>query len=117
MRQIPANASGFADKGLMMSNAPAMQNERSSLHVSIVEKLSPSTISVRWSDPCLGHYANQLWGIGLARGAAICVLSGKPIRRGDLIFRPRVHRSHVPSNRDRMILASAVAGCSQQPSR
>ena len=90
-----------------------MQNERSPLRISIVEKLSSTTISIRWSDPCLGHYADQIWGIGLARADSICVLSGKPIRRGDSIFRPRAYRSEVPLNRHRMILASAVAEFSQ----
>ena len=89
-----------------------MQNERSPLHVSIVEKLSSTTIGIRWSDPCLGHYADQTWRIGLARADGICVLSGKPIRRGDSIFRPGVYRSQVPLNRHRMMLASAVSGIS-----
>jgi hypothetical protein len=84
--------------------------------LSIVEKLSPSTISIRWSDPCLGHYESQIWGIGLARADAICVLSGQAIRRGDSIFRPRAYGSHVPINRHRMILASVVAGFFHDPS-
>jgi len=93
-----------------------MQNERSTLYISVVEKLSSTTISVCWSDPCLGHYANQIWGMGSARGDAICVLSGKRIRRGDPIFRPRAYGSQLPINRDRMILASAVSGLCQRPS-
>jgi hypothetical protein len=103
---------GFDDE-----RCPTMQNERSPLHISIVEKLSTTTISIRWSDPCLGHYANQIWGIGLARTDAICVLSGKPIRRGDSVFRPRVYQSQEPINRHRMILASAVSGFLQRSSR
>jgi len=55
--------------------------------------------------------------MGLARADAICVLSGKPIRRGDSIFRPRVYGSQVPVNRHRMILASAVSGLLHRPSR
>ncbi|MEM5365304.1 DUF3331 domain-containing protein [Paraburkholderia azotifigens] len=94
-----------------------LQNERSPSHISIVEKLSSTTISIRWSDPCLGHYANQIWGIGLARADAICVLSGKPIRRGDSVFRPRAYRSQVPVNHHRMMLASAVSGYLQRASR
>ncbi|MGY6127131.1 DUF3331 domain-containing protein (plasmid) [Paraburkholderia strydomiana] len=46
----------------------------------------------------------------------VCVLSGKPIRRGDSIFRPRVYRLQVPLNRHRMILASAVAVFPEKPS-
>jgi hypothetical protein len=93
-----------------------MQNEHSPLHISIVEKLSSTTISVCWSDPCLGHYANQIWGIGSARGDAICALSGERIRRGDSIFRPRAYGSQVPINRHRMMLASAVSGLFRKPS-
>jgi hypothetical protein len=93
-----------------------MHDERPPLHVSILEKLSSSTISVRWSDPCLGHYGNQLWGIGSARTDAICALSGKRIRRGDPVFRPRAYGSQVPTNRHRMILASAVSNCFENPS-
>ncbi|MDR5836099.1 DUF3331 domain-containing protein [Caballeronia sp. LZ034LL] len=86
-----------------------MQNEPFPLHVSVVEKLSPTTISICWSDPRLGHYASQIWGMAVARIEAVCMLSGKPIRRGDSIFRPRAYGSRVPINRHRMILASAVS--------
>ena len=96
---------------------PTMQNERSPMNVSVVEKLSSTTISIRWSDPCLGHYASQIWGISVARADAICVLSGKAIRRGDAIFRPRAYGSQVPVNRHRMILASAVSSDLRETSR
>ncbi|MDN7652757.1 DUF3331 domain-containing protein [Burkholderia multivorans] len=67
-------------------------------------------ISISWSNPCMGHYTDQVWRIGLARTSAVCMLSGVSIRPGDAVFRPRVRGSHVPINHDRMILASAVAG-------
>nr|WP_250504645.1 DUF3331 domain-containing protein [Caballeronia sp. AZ7_KS35] len=86
-----------------------MDDERPPLHLSIVEKLSSSTISVRWSDPCFGHYANPLWGMCSARTDAICALSGARIRRGDTVFRPRAYGSQLPIIRNRMILASAVS--------
>ncbi|WP_227246299.1 DUF3331 domain-containing protein [Paraburkholderia caribensis] len=54
--------------------------------LSILEKLSASTISIRWSDPCLGHYESQIWGIGLSRADTTCALSGQPIRRGIRYF-------------------------------
>lgn len=83
---------------------------------SVVEKLSTTTISVRWSDPCMGRYESQIWGIGSAPADAVCALSGKAIRRGDSIFRPRVSRTYVPVNRHRMILASAVGSFPEEPS-
>ncbi|WP_083973157.1 DUF3331 domain-containing protein [Caballeronia cordobensis] len=91
-------------------------NERLPLHVSVVEKLSSTTISIRWSDPCSGHYASQIWGIAVARADSICVLSGKPIRTGDAVFRPRAYGAQTPINRHRMILASAVTGFAPEPS-
>jgi hypothetical protein len=80
-------------------------------HISILEQLSSKTLSVCWSDPRSGHYADQVWRIGLARMDSFCVLTGMPIRRGDPVFRPRACESYFPANRDRMILASAVPSC------
>ena len=86
-----------------------MPNLPTPSQVSVVEKLSSTTISVRWSDPCMGRYESQIWGIGSAHSDAVCALSGKAIHRGDPIFRPRVSRTYAPVNRHRMILASVVA--------
>ncbi|WP_341773848.1 DUF3331 domain-containing protein [Burkholderia metallica] len=88
---------------------PAMTNDRSFLHISLVEQLSPTMISISWSNPCLGHYTDQVWRVGLAHAESVCMLSGEPIRPGDTVFRPRTQRSRVPINHNRMILASAVA--------
>ncbi|SEJ75737.1 DUF3331 domain-containing protein [Paraburkholderia diazotrophica] len=78
-------------------------------HVSILERLSSKSLSVCWSDPRSGHYADQVWRIGLARVDAFCVLTGMPIWCGDAVFRPRVSPSFFPANHDRMILASVVS--------
>ncbi|CAB3739342.1 hypothetical protein LMG27174_06552 [Paraburkholderia rhynchosiae] len=49
----------------MMSDPPTMENEPSLFHVSIVEKLSSTTISIRWSDPCLVimRINSGVWGL------------------------------------------------------
>jgi len=86
-----------------------MENDWWPLHISIVERISPRLISISWSSPCMGHYADQVWRVGLARAESRCALSGASIRPGDAIFRPRSHGSRVPINHNRMILASAVA--------
>ena len=57
----------------------------------------------------MGHYADQVWRVGLARTGSRCVLSGAAIRPGDTVFRPRTQGSRMPINHNRMILASAVA--------
>jgi hypothetical protein len=82
--------------------------EPSPAHISIVEQLTSQTLSVCWSDPQSGHYADQVWRKGVARRPSVCVLTGTRIHPGDLVFRPRASESYVPANRDRMILAAAV---------
>ena len=77
-------------------------------HIVVQERLSSCTISVSWSDPCTGRYTEQIWRSGLARDAAVCVLTGRAISRGDLVFRPRAHDFHVPSNQHQLILAATV---------
>ncbi|CAN7665164.1 DUF3331 domain-containing protein [Paraburkholderia sp. SIMBA_054] len=76
--------------------------------VSVLEQLSSKSLSVYWSDPRSGHYANQVWRIGIARINAFCALSGMPICRGDAVYRPRVSPSYLPANHNRMILAAVV---------
>lgn len=84
------------------------QLEAPPARISIVEQRTPHTLSICWSDPRSGYYSDQVWRIGLARTASVCVLTGSPIRRGDPVFRPRACERHFPANHNRMILASAV---------
>ncbi|MEI6002300.1 DUF3331 domain-containing protein [Paraburkholderia bengalensis] len=76
--------------------------------IFIHEVLTPHTISVCWSDSQTGHYGDQIWRLGFARTSGFCALSGQPIRAGDDVFRPRRNVVKVPSNWNRMILASVV---------
>jgi len=67
-----------------------------------VEQLTAQTLSVCWSDPQSGHYADQVWRKGVARRPSFCVLTGMRIYPGDSVFRPR-------AGADRMILAAVVS--------
>ena len=82
--------------------------EPTAARISIVEQLTSRTLSVYWSDPLSGHYADQVWRKGVARRASFCVLTGMPIHPGDSVFQPRTCETYVPANRDRMLLAAAV---------
>lgn len=77
--------------------------------IRIVEILSDTAVSVRWSDPRFGHFGEQLWHCVTARTASRCVLTGAPIKPGDRVYRPRGRGRTVPCNWDRMIHAAAVA--------
>ena len=83
--------------------------------ILVREILSAHTLSVSWSDSQTGHYAEQVWRLGLARSDGFCALSGRPIVEGDDVFRPRRSVTYVPANWSRMILASAVPDERQFP--
>ncbi|MFP3552268.1 DUF3331 domain-containing protein [Paraburkholderia sp. SIMBA_049] len=76
--------------------------------IFIVEQPTSQTLTVCWSDPQSGHYADQLWRKGVARRSSFCVLTGTRIRPGDAVFRPRAGETHLPANREYMLLAAAV---------
>jgi hypothetical protein len=84
------------------------EKERSPARISIVERPSPVTLSVCWSDSTSGHFGEQVWRKGLAHVHSFCVLSGMRIKVGDSVFRPWGNETHVPANGHRMILASSV---------
>lgn len=76
--------------------------------IAVTEWLSSATISVSWSDSCSGRYIEQIWCSGLSRVTSVCVLTGRIIRRGDRVFRPRTRGVRVPANQDQMILLDAI---------
>jgi len=76
--------------------------------VFIVEQPTAQTLTVCWSDPLSGHYADQLWRKGVAQKSSFCVLTGMRIRPGDAVFRPRTAEHFIPVNREYMLLANAV---------
>lgn len=76
--------------------------------IVVQEMLSADTLSIYWSDSQTGHYAEQIWRLGLAREDGFCALSSLPIWTGDDVFSPRRSMTFVPANWRRMILASDV---------
>ncbi|MBP0595412.1 DUF3331 domain-containing protein [Paraburkholderia sp. LEh10] len=76
--------------------------------IFITEQPTSRTLSVCWSDPRSGHYADQVWRKGVARKSSFCVLTGMRIRPGDAVFRPRAGETYVPANHEYMLLAEAV---------
>jgi len=73
------------------------------LVVSVVERTGPSSVTVTWNEPSC-RYGYQPWRAVISRLSGVCVISGKAIRRGDLVFKPQVRP--VPLNAHAMILNS-----------
>ncbi|RQS63128.1 DUF3331 domain-containing protein [Burkholderia sp. Bp8984] len=95
--------SGTRNDGAGDAAAPA------AARIRIVEILSDTSVTVRWSDPRFGHFGEQVWHCVTARTASRCVLTGAPINRGDRVYRPQGRGRTIPCNWDRMIHAAAVA--------
>lgn len=77
------------------------------VEVSVIERLSDSSVSVRWRDATRCCYDEQIWISCRARIGGRCALSGTLIRRHDAVYKPRT-RTVVPANADAMILAPLI---------
>ena len=109
----PRVESSFKEKMRRERLSASQKNHRAEwiplpARIVVQEILSAHTLSIYWSDSQTGHYAEQIWRLGLARDDGFCALSGRPIVRGDEVFRPRRSMTLVPANWRRMILASDV---------
>ncbi|OXI30008.1 hypothetical protein CFB89_22535 [Burkholderia sp. AU16741] len=95
-------------RGIRNDGADAAAASPASARIRIVEILSDTSVSVRWSDPRFGHFGEQVWQCVTARTSSRCVLTGLPIRCGDRVYRPQGRGRTIPCNWDRMIHAAAV---------
>lgn len=74
--------------------------------VRVIERTTPTTATISWSDPTLGCYGNQAWRTAIAPHSGICAISRRPIRRGDEVFKPFCRP--LPANAKAMVLAAVV---------
>lgn len=75
--------------------------------VTLLDRISPRSVILRWcSTSC--HYGYQVWVCGKARRSGVCPLTGKSIRRGDLVYRPKMRSGGSPANAGAMIHPSAL---------
>lgn len=73
-----------------------------------IERLSSDAVSVCWSDARLGRCSEQTWRLGRARIESYCLLTGRRIRYGDKVFRPRLQQGFPSPEHNRMILACVL---------
>jgi hypothetical protein len=56
-------------------------------HIWILDR-DVATLALRWVQPGPCHYAEQCWRLVAARGNGVCAISGCPVKKGDLVYRP-----------------------------
>jgi hypothetical protein len=77
--------------------------------VTVLERPTTHSAVILWRDSTRCHYADQIWCRCLSQRSGVCALSGRRIRRGDVVYRPRA-RKCPPLNAGDMILASSIEG-------
>ncbi|WP_404935611.1 DUF3331 domain-containing protein [Paraburkholderia sp. DHOC27] len=82
--------------------------------VRAIEPQGERALLVCWCDPTCCQYIDQRWTNVTARKNGRCALTGRPIRRGDSVFRPQSRGLRAPGNRHEMILSAAVTTQMQQ---
>ncbi|MGF6757386.1 hypothetical protein P3T16_004803 [Paraburkholderia sp. GAS42] len=55
---------------------------------SVVERLAENAVSLSWYSATNGRLTDQRWTLARAVQKGRCVMSGKEIQRGDLVYRP-----------------------------
>jgi Domain of unknown function (DUF3331) len=75
--------------------------------VRVTGRPSSTTATVAWRDSTSGCYEDQIWRGVVARTSGVCAVSGRSIKRGDRVYRPRAARP-APTNANAMILSDVV---------
>ena len=70
------------------------QNEchNRAMWVRVTGRPSSTTATVAWRDSTSGCYEDQIWRGVVARTSGVCAVSGRSIKRGDRVYRPRASR-------------------------
>ncbi len=74
--------------------------------VKVIERPSTSSAIVEWRDPTHCSYGDQTWRLSRAQRDGVCAMSGKPISRNSLVYRP--FGRPMPCNADAMIRADEL---------
>ena len=75
--------------------------------IRLLERQGAVRATIAWHDPTRCSYGYQTWQAARARHSGICAVSGRPVCRGDEVYKPRLHKQRA-SNAGEMILASVL---------
>ncbi|WAC73362.1 DUF3331 domain-containing protein [Roseateles sp. SL47] len=74
--------------------------------IHVLDRPTPRTAAISWSDPGVCHYGYQIWDMAPAKRTGVCVLTGSKIQIGDIVYCPR--EEEAPVNAGAMIAAAYV---------
>ena len=106
---VPVSESKDRGSGLYEGNR-VRHVDGTALHgvtVSLLERPTSSTATISWRDSTRCCYGEQVWCASRARTKGVCAMSGRSIRPGDAVYKPRPCRL-APRNASAMILTSAL---------
>ncbi|MCP3724290.1 DUF3331 domain-containing protein [Paraburkholderia sp. BR14263] len=72
------------------------------LTIRVLERATATRVTLAWRDPARCAYCDQEWYRTRARRSGVCAVSGREIRRGEHVYRPRPMRPQA-LNADAMI--------------
>ncbi|WP_322101444.1 DUF3331 domain-containing protein [Paraburkholderia sp. J41] len=72
------------------------------LSVRVIERSTDTRLTLAWRDPSHCAYGDQEWYLTRARRSGVCAVTGREIRRGEAVYRPRPMRPQA-LNADAMI--------------
>ncbi|WP_087725156.1 DUF3331 domain-containing protein [Pandoraea sp. PE-S2T-3] len=111
---LPPGASNHPAVPISRSRKPprtaASPASRSAISIRVIERLPNSFVTLSWHDATLCNYEEQLWGATPAPRHGRCPMSGARIRKGTLVYMPRLTRKVPPLNVHAMILAEVLDG-------
>ncbi|WP_222944948.1 DUF3331 domain-containing protein [Paraburkholderia sp. 31.1] len=110
-QQLTARVRNIVDSG-GSSRLPVKNGD---VAIALLDRPSPRTATVSWSDPRCCKYGEQLWRLATAKRSGICALSGQGIAAGDVIYRP-AKVEPPPANAAAMMLATLVELAFTDPS-
>jgi hypothetical protein len=84
-----------------------LAGERVDAKVCLIDRPSSATATIAWHDATHCSYGDQLWHAARARVSGVCAMSGRAIRIGDEVFKPRRCRP-APLNASAMIRADVL---------
>lgn len=77
------------------------------LSVRVIERSTDTRLTLAYRDPSRCAYGDQEWYLTRARRSGVCAVTGREIRRGEEVYRPRPMRPQA-LNADAMIHSFAL---------